>query len=162
MPFQKTVNLNNPLAVAGDFASANPRASVLAGEGAFVAGAGGVTVGKFAWVQPDGRTVLNSGAAGILPDGFVHRDQQALITVYLGEASMVIPAGFPVTLHNEGDFRATVSGATAATRGAAVSAVSATGDIVIGAPAAGQVATNFKSQNAAAVGELAVISTWGR
>ena len=35
-------------AVAGDFASANPRAATVSPEGGFVAGAAGVTVGRFA------------------------------------------------------------------------------------------------------------------
>lgn len=104
MPFQEFVNLANPLAVAGDFASSNPRASVLAGEGALIAGPNGVTVGQFAWVEADGRTVNNFGEGDVAPTGFVHRDQQALITTYLAEASNVIPAGFPVTLFDEGDF----------------------------------------------------------
>lgn len=160
MAFQKTVNTFNPPAVAGDFASSNPRASVVAGEGALVAGAGGVTVGLFAWIQADGFTVLNTGGAGVSPDGFVHREEQALITGYLTEASNVIPAGFPVTLHSAGDFFATVTGSTAATRNAAVSAVSASGAVVIGAPGTGQVATKFTAKSACNVGELAKISTY--
>lgn len=157
--FQKSVNLNNPLAVAGDFASANPRASAVAGEGTLVAGAGGVTVGLFAWIQADG-TVLNVGGAGVAPDGIIHREENALITGYLAEASNVIPAGFPVTVMKAGDFFLTVTGATAATRGAEISAVSATGAAVIGAPGAGQVATKFTAQSACAVGELVKASTW--
>jgi hypothetical protein len=90
--FQTQVNAQQAPAVAGDFASANPRASVVAPEGGFVAGAGGVTVGKFAWIADDGRTVQSFGNAPNAPDGFVHRDQQALITAFLGEASNVIPA----------------------------------------------------------------------
>jgi hypothetical protein len=112
-PFQNKVNLTPAPAVAGDFASANPRASVLAGPGGLVAGKGGVTVGKFAWVAADGKTVHNYGTAPNVPDGFVHRDQQALITGYLEEASNLIPEGFPVTLFNEGDFWAANAGANA-------------------------------------------------
>ena len=43
--FQKQVNLTPAPAVAGDYASANPHVSVLAGPGGLVAGVGGVTVG---------------------------------------------------------------------------------------------------------------------
>lgn len=141
MPFQKTVNQYNPPAVAGDFASANPRATVFAGEGAFIAGPNGVTVGRFAWVAADGRTVNNFASGNGKPTGFVHREQQALITQYLAEASNVIPAGFPVTLHSEGDFFATIMGSTASTFNAAVYASFTDGSISIGSAPAGQSAT---------------------
>jgi hypothetical protein len=36
--------------------------------------------------------------------GFVHREQQALITSYLQTSSMVVPAGFPMTVMDQGDF----------------------------------------------------------
>jgi hypothetical protein len=113
---------------------------VLAGEGGLVTGPLGVTVGKFAWVSADGKTVTNSGEGAVAPTGFVHRDQQALITVYLAETSNVIPPGFPVTLHNAGDFFATVNG-QAATPGAAVYASFADGSAFIGAAPAGTTAT---------------------
>ncbi len=140
-PFQSQVNAQQAPAVAGDFASANPRASVLAGEAALVCGVGGVTVGNFAWVESDGITVHNYGTAPNAPAGFVHREEQALITTYLAESSMLIPEGFGVTLFNQGDFFATVTGATAATVGAAVYATYATGAITIGSAATGAAAT---------------------
>jgi len=135
--FQGQVNLTQAPGVAGDFASANPRASALATNGGLVAGAGGVTVGKFAWIDTDGVTVYNRGTATRAPDGFVHREQQALITQYLGEATMVIPQGFPVTLMSAGDYFAKVTGATAATQNATVYADYFSGDITIGAAATG-------------------------
>jgi hypothetical protein len=141
MGFQTTVNLQQAPAVAGDFASSNPRTTVLVGEGGLVAGAGGVVVGKFAWVQSDGKTVVNHGTFPQAPAGFVHRDQQALISVYLQEASMVIPEGFPVTLHNGGDFYAKVEGATDATIGATVYADYADGSVTIGSASTGASAT---------------------
>lgn len=136
--FQKQVNLQQAPAVAGDFASANPRAVALAGQGALVAGVGGVTVGKFAWIDDDGNTVLSRGTGNRKPHGFVHREQQALISTYLAESGNLIPEGFPVTLHNQGDFYATITGSTAATAlGQAVYATYATGDITIGSAATG-------------------------
>lgn len=108
--FQKQVNLTPAPAVAGDFASSNPRATVLAGPGGLVAGVGGVTVGKFAWVDTDGVTARSRGTVARSPDGFVHREQQGLIQNYLGESSMNVPIGFPVILHNEGDFWAVNGG----------------------------------------------------
>lgn len=163
MPFQDQVNLTPALAVAGDFASANPRASVLAGEGGLVAGAGGVTVGSFAWVGADGKTVLsNDSGSDAAPSGFVHREQQALITAYLAESGNVVPEGLGVTLHNEGDFWALLTGPNAAVVGSAINAVSATGAVTAGAAVVDvSVATQFKAKSAGAVGELIKISTWG-
>lgn len=136
--FQKQVNLQQAPAVAGDFASSNPRAVALAGQGALVAGVGGVTVGKFAWIDDDAVTVFSRGTGNRKPHGFVHREQQALISTYLAESGNLVPAGFPVTLHNQGDFYATITGSTAATAlGQAVYATYATGDITIGSAATG-------------------------
>lgn len=109
--FQKQVNTTPAIGVAGDFASGNPRSSHVAQEGAFVAGTGGVTVGRFAWIQSDGKTVKNSGQGK--PDGFIHREQQALISTYLAESSNLVPAGFPVTIMRDGDYFATSTVATA-------------------------------------------------
>lgn len=158
MGFQTQVNLTPAPAVAGDFASSNPRASVVSPEGGFVAGAAGCTVGRFAWIQSDGRTILNTGTGA--PDGFVHRDMQALITAYLGEASNVIPVGFPVVLHRSGDFYATNTVA-ASTRGQKAFAKLADGTMqpaAAGATVSGFVETPFAIGRAAAAGELTVIS----
>lgn len=114
MGFQTQVNLTQAPAVAGDFASSNPRAAVISPEAGFVAGAAGVTVGRFAWIQSDGVTVLNTGTGK--PDGFIHREQQALITAYLAETSNVVPVGFPVVLMRTGDYYAKANG-TSAVRG---------------------------------------------
>lgn len=111
MGFQTTVNQYPAPAVAGDFASANPRASAVAGPGTLVAGTGGATVGRFGWADANG-LVTNTGLG--VPTGFIHRDMQALITAYLADSSMVIPAGNPITLFKAGDFWGKfVAGATA-------------------------------------------------
>lgn len=157
--FQNVVNLVQAPAVAGDFASSNPRATVLAGPGGLVAGGpNGVTVGKFAWVVPgvgdnSGTLVQSFATANISPSGFVHRDQQALIENYLQTASMIIPIGFGVTLHNQGDFWALVTGSTVATVGAQVYYNSATGDILFGsAPTGASVTASMGSTNTGAIG----------
>jgi len=152
--FQKQVNLTPAPAVAGDFASANPRATVLAGPGGLVAGIGGVTVGKFAWVDDaDGVTVHSYGTFTGKPSGFVHREQQGLIVNYLAESSMNVPVGFPVTLHSEGDFWTLVTGSTAATVGATVYANYSNGDITIGSAATGASVTGaMGSTNTASLG----------
>jgi hypothetical protein len=153
MTFQTSVNRFPAIAVAGDFASANPRSAFVAPEGGFVAGAGGVTVGHFAWIASDGRTILSHGTAPNAPDGFVAREQQALITTYLGEASQVIPEGFPVTLMTKGDFYAAVTGSTAATKGATVYANYSNGAIAIGsAPSGATVTGAMGSTNTGSLG----------
>ena len=90
MPFQQRVNVEPALGVAGDFASMNPTANVLAGEGALVAGAGGLTVAAFGWIQADGRSVLNKPQDGSTtsPDGFVHRDLTGQIVNFYDEAAI--------------------------------------------------------------------------
>jgi len=151
--FQKQVNLTPAPAVAGDFASSNPRAIVLAGPGGLVAGPAGVTVGKFAWVANDGITVNSFGTGTKAPSGFVHREQQALIQNYLAESSMNIPVGFPVVLHKEGDFWATLVGANAAAIGSAIYADYSTGDVSAVAATVGASATgSMGSTNTAALG----------
>jgi len=133
--FQKQVNLTPAPAVAGDFASANPRASVLVGPGGLVAGVGGVTIAKFAWVDADGVTTRSRGTKAVAPSGFVHRDQQGLIQNYLGESTMSIPVGFPVTLFNQGDFWAVNAGPAALAVGDSIYANYATGDVAQAAAA---------------------------
>lgn len=105
---QLQVNVQPAPAVLGDWADRNPRYFFLAGQGALVAGAGpgnpsGVNIGRAAWANVSAidndlspAIVQNSGTGPI--SGIVHRDQQALITQYLADAGLVIPAGFGLTL----------------------------------------------------------------
>jgi len=110
-------------------------------------------VGKFAWVNPsDFTTTSNQGTAPNAPDGFVHRDQQALITVYLETASQAIPEGFPVTPHNAGDFWVKNLGPSALTKGATVYAGYADGGAYSSAPAGASVTATLGSTNTAAIG----------
>lgn len=115
--FQTAVSVQPAPAIAGDFASTNPRQSVLAGPGGIVAGALGLTVGRFAWLQAgpldpnSAPTIANNFGAG-LPAGLVHREQQGLITTYLANAGMLIPQGFGVTLFKVGDFWVKNDGST--------------------------------------------------
>ena len=110
--FQTSVNYQPGNAVAGDFASNNPRSVVLAGPGGLVAGTGGLNIATFGWVQSDGVTVLNNGQGA--PSGFASRqDMNALITTYGAGYGVNVPAGFGVTLYNGGDFFAkTLNAAT--------------------------------------------------
>lgn len=109
MPFQSAVNLYPAVGVWGVRASNNPTSTVDSGQGNFAAGTSGATVGKFGWQVLNaltGRAVVNSFSPTVptVPDGFVGNEQQALITVWLAQSGLVIPAGYPVTLYNRGDW----------------------------------------------------------
>lgn len=119
---QSSVNVQPAVGVVGDFASANPRFTQLAGPGGIVAGPSGLVIGRFAWLsssQIDGdgapAAANNSGTGPVA--GFVGRAQQGLITTYLSAYGMTIPAGFQATLFSGGDFWAVNAGATQALPG---------------------------------------------
>lgn len=113
--------------VAGDFASANPRKTILAGEGALVSGLGvingvtvqGAVVGRFCWTTY--QTVDNDNAPGTLntfgvglPQGLVSRKQVGLITAYLGTAVQYLQTGFQISGWSDVDMWVTNAGAAAA------------------------------------------------
>lgn len=139
MGFQGSVNQYLSPAVAGDFASANPRASYLSGEGALIVGEGGVIVGNFAWVDSDNVLAVSNGSA-TAPAGFVANEHQGVIVGLTNEASMVVPQGLPVTLYNGGDFWATTHSTT--TIDQKVYAMFADGSIVTAATATPPVAAS--------------------
>lgn len=153
MGFQTQVNVQPAPAVEGDFATTNPRAAVIAGPGGLVAGAdarntpSGLIVGRFGWYDmATASQVYNFSPPDVVgqPNGFIHREQQALLTQYLGETSMIIPAGFPVTLYDAGDFWVKNNGLTEAVPGQKAYADLGTGKAnfaVTGAPLGGASAT---------------------
>lgn len=104
--FQQTVNYQPAPAIEGDWASSNPRASMLAGPGALVAGPAGVIAGRFAWADPLG-IVRNGGGYGRL--GFVSRHQISVIQTWPGiggasaQATLTVPPGIEITLHDSAD-----------------------------------------------------------
>jgi hypothetical protein len=106
---QTQVNVRQAPGVQGQWASTNPRTSYVAGPGGLVAGAAGVTVGNFAWVSyqavdfDNAPSIVNSFGAGLI-GGFVSNIQQALISIYLADSSLLIPTGFGVTLMTSGDY----------------------------------------------------------
>lgn len=137
---QTQVNAMLAPAVEGAFADANYRASALAGPGGLIAGASGAVVGRFAWtVMPDDfngtPSIVNSFGNG-LPMGFVHREQQGLITTFLADASMVVPQGFPVNLFLTGSFWVKNAGATPALPGQKAYAKLSTGQVAFAATGA--------------------------
>lgn len=144
MSFQNEVNLYQSPGVEGGFAGANPRASVVSGVGAFLAGEGGVNTGRFAWAVNG--VVTNTGTGA--PTGFVGRDTlPAGITNFLGAASINIPEGYPVTLYSAGDFW--VRPGNGAAPDAAVFANPADGTILTGTAGSPPAATSFTASIAA-------------
>lgn len=127
--FQNKVNAKAAPAVEGDFASTNPRASVLATGGNLVAPATGLRVGRFAFVNPADQSVHQGYSSGY-QIGFFGRNAQALITAFLGAATMLVPSGFMVTLFNGGDFWARFG--DGATAGQTVYADETTGEVQSG------------------------------
>lgn len=151
MAFQKTLNRDVPRGVAGDFASTNPRHSMLAGEGSLVAG-GALVVGQFAFADLTTGKAYTAFASGRRV-GFVHRNNQAVVAPG-ASASMVIPIGREVTLFTDGDFYVVSPGTV--TVGAAVYALSADGTVQSSATDAQ--ATGFVFAEAGAEGDLVKIS----
>lgn len=166
MSFQTAVNQFPAPAVEGDFASANPRAVILAGDiqtGRLVAvanalnGDPGLRIGRFAWCTLDGGGnpigLANTGQG--VPDGFVGRNQQGLLTAYLQEEGMIVPAGFGVYGYSQGDFW--VKTRTSAARKQKVFAslidggasVAAAGSSIVDASFSGATATNVLTLAAA-------------
>ncbi|PQQ36068.1 hypothetical protein C6H68_21400 [Photorhabdus luminescens] len=157
MGFPNKINHYPAPGIEGAFASTNPSATLLARDGTLIAGNDGVTVGCFAWVI-DG-VVSNKGVGA--PSGFVGRDGQASITLWLGEASMLIQPGREVTLFTVGDF--TVRTSTPAKVGDKIYASLKTGEVQ--AAAAGKtitdfIETKFVAGTAAGSGELVKMGTW--
>lgn len=159
--FQTQVYGQPAPAVAGDFASQNPYFTYDAGPGALVAGAAGVIIGRFAWttppVDPNGsNAIANSFGAGPVA-GFVHREQQGLITAFLGTAGvagMLIAPGYMVTLCIGGDFWVKNDGAAAATKGMKAYAELTTGKAFFaatGAPATGASVTGSVAASTSSV-----------
>lgn len=107
--FQSSVNQYLAPGKPGDFASANPRAVVLAGEGQIVAASAGVTVGRFAWLDSTNTYASNTGTG--VPAGFIANELQAVLQTVLDEESYVVPGGYPLTLYSQGDFWARTANA---------------------------------------------------
>ncbi|WP_199085958.1 hypothetical protein [Bosea sp. ASV33] len=139
--FQTSVAVQPAPAVLGDFCDTNPRVSVDAGPRGLVAGSSGVLVGRFAWLSKallDGdnapAAVNNFGSGPVA--GLVHREQQGLITTYLAQAGMQVPAGFPITVMSAGGIWVKNDGAAAVQPEMKAYANFADGKVTFAAPGA--------------------------
>lgn len=154
--YQTQVQNQPSQAVAGDFASANPRVIFPPGPGGFVAGLLGVTVGFAAWkappTDPDGtnQVINNFGTGNIV--GLVYNDTQALNTIFLSDASMVIPQGLPVAIIQRGDLWVVNNGTTEAQPQQKAYANFANGQLSFAA-------TGATTQSASVTGSIAAASS---
>ena len=159
MPFQTSVNITQAPAVEGAIASLNPRTALPGAAGAWTAGSGGVTVGRFAWgdVTATDSVLVNAGSGA--PTCFVANDGLAgMITTYLAEYGMTIPQGFQVPgAYVAGDFWVKNTGAGAAAVGQKAYASITTGQIQFAATnqtISGYVETKWFAATIGAAGEL--------
>ena len=156
MGFQTQVNQFPAPGIPGVQASANPVATVDAGEGALVAAPGGVTVANFGWITGTsnlgGGVVSNSTSTPVAPDGLVLNSHEALITEWLGQSSLVIPQGLGCTLAQRGDFWA-VSNSAPAVRGQKVFANLFNGAVLVAAAGSTPV-TNVGTAAAFAISDI--------
>ena len=154
MPFQTSVYQQPEVGVAGSRASMNP-VSVISRIAQSV-----VTIAAFVWPGTDtDNQVQNTGTGK--PLGLAVRDQNGIITGYLAEASMQVPAGFPVEVAEQGEWFA--KSANAATLGQKVFATLADGTLQFGAAGAtitGAVETKFVVTRGGAANAVIKISTW--
>jgi hypothetical protein len=122
--FQTFVNRNPAPAVIGDFASMNPRASWLAGEGQFraagtlnyLSAVNSPVVGNFAWGQ--GQLAYGQKPAGASVLGFIANELQTVIPFLAPGAGvnpvrLAVESGFGVTGFTHGDFWTIPAGAVA-------------------------------------------------
>jgi hypothetical protein len=135
--FQSIVNQLPSPGLVGAPASLNPQYYYPAGPGGLVAGDdgaadGGILVGRWAWLSqnylnPDNQpNVVNNFGSG-LPIGLVPNHLQGLVTVFLKEASLLLPSGLPVGILTAGDTWIINGGSTQALIGQKVYAAFADG-----------------------------------
>lgn len=157
MSFQATIKIQPAPGEAGDYYGANPRAVVLGSPGQFVAPAGGMIVGRMCWADITSGLASQAYVSGYQV-GFLHRENNAVITAFLGESVSVVNVGLPLALFSQGDFWGTFAGG--ANPGDKVYANPTTGALQT-SNAGGAILTPWVVNSVAAAGELAKISTWG-
>lgn len=147
--FPSQVQTFPAIGVEGDFASANPRFSVLAGAGSLVSGVSAY-VGRFCWADPFNNIVNSFGSGAVT--GFIGRNWQGLITTYLAESTLQLYPGMPCTVFSGGDFLARNAGAGYAVLGMKAYANYADGKVTFAA-------TGSPPQAASVTGAIAAAST---
>lgn len=104
--FQTQVYSQPAQAIAGNFASANPKFTYNAGPGGLVAGTS-LFVGRFAWVtaplDPNDAPQIANSFGGGRPAGLVMAEGQALNSTFLSAAGMQILQGLMATIYTDVD-----------------------------------------------------------
>jgi hypothetical protein len=106
MPFQTRMNVNPPVGVEGGFASENPRKTLPASNGAFVADpVNGATLGRFCWADSTMSFVSNFAQSGIpvAPSGLLAAEMQARVIQPEAESSMVVLPGAILEVFTDAD-----------------------------------------------------------
>lgn len=133
-PYQTQVQYQPAVAVAGDFCDTNPRYFLDAGQFGLVAGPAGVTIGRFCWVSytqidaDNAPAQVNSFGSGV-PSGLVPREQQADITTYLADSSLLVNPGFAMEVATDANMWVKNEGTTQALVGQKAYADLATGKV---------------------------------
>lgn len=123
--FQSFVtNRELPPGVAGDFAGANRRASLVDGSWEYVASPGGLIVGTIGWANP-ATSQITSYYTAPAASCFIHRESRGLITEFLGIATMQVLGGARPIGYAQGEFWGLFAGG--ATAGQKVYANAVTG-----------------------------------
>lgn len=166
--FPNQVNATQAPGLPGDFASANPRRTILAGEGALVAGTGviagvsvpGAVVGRFGWLTY--QSVDNDNAPGTLntfgtglPAGLVSRAQVGLITTFLATGVTYRNSGYQLAAFSEVDMWVTNAGTTQAQIGQKAFANYADGSVTFAAAGA-SIASGTSTASTIAAGTMSV------
>lgn len=151
--FQDRVNRQPAPAEPGDFFGTNPRTSVDASAGGFVAGLLGLIVGLMGWGNPATGKANNFFTLNSLM-GFVHRENQGLIVLFLGAYTMEVQPGYMATLMSRGDFWGLFTGGGDV--GDTVYADAGTGALSAGNAGAGVHVVGIVGHAAAATGLLTV------
>lgn len=154
MPFQTSVGGAMAPAVAGDFASKNPRATLLSGAAGIVAGTLGVVIGNFCWVTNQTLDTDNAGEVansfGFGPvSGFIANEHQSVITTWLADSTLLVPAGLPVVPFVAGDFWVKNAGTAPAVVGQYAYANLSTGAVTFAAASSAATASGSASTVAA-------------
>jgi len=158
--FPQSVAYGQAPGIEGDFSSANPRFSALAGQQAFVAGSN-LFVGRFAWTDQNAtNSIANCNGVGNVA-GFIHREQQAFISTYLAETSMQVLPGVEVTIMSGGDFWARNTGTLVTTVGMKAYAKYSDGTVAFGPtgspPTAGSVTGSIAAGAASVTASIAIV-----
>ena len=166
--FPNQVNATQTPGVAGDFASANLRRTVLAGEGGLIAGTGviagvsvpGAVVGRFGWLtyqsidNDNAPATLNTFGTG-LPVGLVSRAQVGLITTFLATGVQYRNSGYQCSAWSEVDMWVVNAGTTQAVIGQKAFANYADGSATFAAAGA-SIASGTSTTSTIAAGTMTV------